>query len=343
MIKFCKKCAMASTRLGLTFDKNGICSACKKTEEYNKTDWNKRWKELEILCDKHRDPKKEYNCLIGVSGGKDSHFIVGLFKENLNMNPIGFMVDNGSWTKTGRDNFYNLSERFDIDILNFTSKRKTMREKTLQGFIEECWPSKYWDKILYEEPLKIAQKLGINLVVWGENTAIQRGSEWADIPDAKEMMLDQNHREFYKEIDFIFTSYYVPWNRWVNVNYAIKNGFKTLEQEWVRWGLEDFPYQQIDTIGYLCNNYCKFIKFGFGTVTELCCDAVRSGKMTRKEALKMIKENDWKVDPYMVSDFCQGLKITKKEFWEVIDQFANKDLLYKAEDGYWKLKEEFLK
>ena len=94
MIKFCKKCAMASTRLGLTFDKNGICSACKKTEEYNKTDWNKRWKELEILCDKHRDPKKEYNCLIGVSGGKDSHFIVGLFKEKLNMNPIGFMFDN---------------------------------------------------------------------------------------------------------------------------------------------------------------------------------------------------------------------------------------------------------
>lgn len=342
-MKNCKKCAMASTRLGLTFDEDGICSACKKTEEYNKTDWSKRWLELEDLCKKHRDPTKDYDCLIGVSGGKDSHFIVGLFKEKLNMNPIGFMVDNGSWTKTGRDNFFNLSERFDIDILNFTSKRKTMKEQTLKGFIEECWPSKYWDKILYEEPLKIAQKLGINLVIWGENTAIQRGSEWADIPDAKEMMLNQENRKLYEDIDFIFTSYYVPWNRWVNVKYAIENGFKTLEYEWIRWGLEDFPYQQIDTIGYLCNNYCKFIKFGFGTVTELCCDAVRSGKMTHEEAIEMIKENDWKIDPYMVADFCEGLEITRKKFWNIIDKFANKDILFKDKDGYWKVKEGLIK
>ena len=52
-----------------------------------------------------------------------------------------------------------------------------------------------------------------------------------------------------------------------------------------------------------------------------------------------MKQNDWKLDPTMLEDFCKSINITEEEFWEVIDKFANRELLYLDEmDGYWKLK-----
>ncbi len=96
---------MPDTRPGLTFDESGICAACINYEKQKTTDWEKRLKELETLCDKYRGFNGNgYDCAIAVSGGKDSHFQTYIMKEVMKMNPILITVGNIDWTETGRKN-----------------------------------------------------------------------------------------------------------------------------------------------------------------------------------------------------------------------------------------------
>ena len=82
-MKYCKKCCMPDTRPGIKFDEEGVCSACRSYEHRAKVDWDARWKEFEAICDKYRgmNGPNGYDCMIAVSGGKDSHFQVYLMKE----------------------------------------------------------------------------------------------------------------------------------------------------------------------------------------------------------------------------------------------------------------------
>lgn len=319
---------MCNTRPNIKFV-DGVCQPCIDHEKRKKIDWSERWTQLEQLCKKHKEGFRsngDYNILIPCSGGKDSHWQVYVFKELLGMNPLGFMIDNGpSWTKTGRENFYNMSERYDMDVITFTPSVKEVKKRMLEDFKGELWPEKFWDQILYDIPMEFAKKLGIELVAWGENTNEFIGGENVVLNDAG--------------IDVIYLSDYIPWSRFDNIEYSLKNGFKGIQDEWKRRGLEDFPYEQVDTVGYLVNNYCKFIKFGFSSVTELCADAVREGKMTREEALKLVNEKDWKLDLIMLKDFCDTINISQDAFWKIIDKHANQELLEKR-NGWWRLKDD---
>jgi hypothetical protein len=330
---------MTNTRPNIQFNKEGICFPCLNFEKQKKTDWSERWIELEDLCKKYRRNGK-YDCVIAISSGKDSYYLVYLFKNILKMNPLGIMIDNFSWTNTGRKNFDNLSEQFGIDILTFTPNRKEMKRRMKEDFFKELHPNKYWDEILYRKPLELAKKLNIKLVVWGENTSFETGGlHWKETSNAKLLLEDPSE---FPELEVIFTSYYIPWSRYKNIKIAKKNGFKDLTdtREWFRMGFDTmFESEQIDTISYLVNQYCKFIKFGFSNMTEFCSDAIRHDKMTRNQAIDAVNECDWVLDYKMLMDFCRGLKITEFDFWETIDKFANRELLEKKE-GMWRLKNE---
>lgn len=94
-MRYCVNCTMPDTRPGITFNKEGICSACTHYEKRTEIDWNQRWEEFEKICDKYRgiNGPGEYDCAIAVSGGKDSHYQVHILKEVMGMNPILFCVE----------------------------------------------------------------------------------------------------------------------------------------------------------------------------------------------------------------------------------------------------------
>lgn len=342
----CKRCVMTDGRLNLKFNEEGICNSCIQHDYLKTVDWSKRREELEALCDKYRNIYKngglEYDCIITVSGGKDSYFQVYLFKELLGMNPLCLMIDNTSWTETGRKNFYNMSEKFDVDVITFTPSVKKMKEETKKSFLKLCHPTPYWDKVLFRKPLEIAKALDISLVIWGEDTNIFVGSgDATETPNAKRLLEDPNE---FPDLEVIFTSYYVPWNRFHNVEIAKLHGFQGFLEsgEWIRRGfIGMFEDEQVDTIGYLMTQYTKFIKFGYGSMTEMCSKAIRAGKMTREEAIKIVNDKDWLFDELMLDDLLDYIGLTEKEFWKVIDKFANKKLLRKMSVlGWWRLKKD---
>jgi len=366
-MRYCKKCVMPDTRPYLKFDDEGVCYPCRAYEHRKEINWEKRWAELEKLADQHRGLNGDYyDCIIAASGGKDSHYQTHIFKEKLKMNPLLVSIDNFSWTQTGRYNWDNIRTRFGVDAHMLSLNPQVCKNLFRKAFEKLGSPTWYFDRAIYAYPLQIAIKLHIPLIVYGENTSYERGGPLTeDVPGA----LSQINNDVVKPVpwDFwlddtvhmkdvnptiyprpeeikkaklnpIFLSYFVPWDSHGNYEFAKRNGFKSLDDtgEWKREGLIN-NYDQIDTIGYITHTWLKFIKFGHWFNTDYCSVYIREGRMTRKEAVKYVLENEHKLDRKMLADFLAFIGYTDEQFWKVVDRFANRDIVEKR-DGQWRLK-----
>lgn len=368
-MRYCKKCIMPDTRPNISFDDEGVCLPCRRYENRKNIDWDARWKEFEILCDKHRGRRGDYyDCIITVSSGKDSQYQVHLLKEKMNMNPLCISIDNYSWTNTGRLNFENMGDQFGVDIHTFNFNRRAARIMIKSALEKQLIPTWVWDRMVYSYPLQMAIKLDIPLVFWGENTNYERGGpQKVETPDAlvqlendvvKPIPLDDwvqegvSHKDFnalhYPSMEELekagiearFCSYYTPWSDYGNYEWAITRGWKSLKDtgEWEREGMPGLHYLQIDTIGYLVHNWAKFIKFGHWALTDYLSLDIREGRITREEAVKLSNAEEHKLDPKMLKDFIDFIGITEEYFYEVVDRFANRDIMEKR-DGVWRRKE----
>ena len=358
---------MPDTRPYMKFDENGICYPCRAAEHVKKTDWKKRWEELEKLADKYRGMNGDYyDCINAVSGGKDSYYQTYVMKEKLGLNPLLVSVDNQSWTQTGRHNWDNMRTTFGVDAHVMSPSPqvcKNLFRKALEKLGSPTW---YFDRAAYAYPLQIACKLNLPLVIYGEDTNFLYGGPlteetpsamkqlnndvtkpvpWDMWLDDKVTMKDVNpgmyptQKEMEKvKLNVTFLSYYVPWSGYKNMQFARTRGFKTLDDtgEWIREGYLE-QYDQIDTVGYLTHTWFKFPKYGHQRVTEVASLYIRDGMMTRKEAVEKVIAEDWKLDRIMLKDFLSFIDYKEEDFWKVVDKFANKDIVEKR-DGNWRLK-----
>lgn len=367
-MKYCKRCVMPDMRPGIRFNEEGVCYPCLNQEKKKHIDWNKKWKELEKLCDKYRGSSGDYyDCIITASAGKDSHYQAHIFKEKLGMNPLLVMVDNFTWTDTGRQNLDNLRNRFGVDLhmmsLNPQVCRKMFR-KALEKLGSPTW---YFDMAIYAYPLHIAIKLNIPFIIYGENTNYERGGpltketysaleqinndvvkpvswdEWLD-DDLTKKDIQPGIYPLKEEIskaklEPVFLSYFVPWSSISNWKFARSIGFKDLDDtgEWHREGTWQ-QYDQIDTIGYMIHSWMKFLKFGHWVATDYLSLYIREGLITKEEAVRIVNEEEYKLDKKMLKDFIDFCGYSEQEFWKIAERFANKDIVEKR-DGVWRLKE----
>jgi N-acetyl sugar amidotransferase len=362
---------MPDTRPGIKFDSDGVCFPCKHYETRKINDWKKRWTELEELADKYRGSNGDYyDCMITASAGKDSYYQVHIFKEKLKLNPLLVMVNNFSWTQTGRHNWDNLLSEFGVDAHTISLNPqlcKKLFKLALELYGSPTW---YFDRAIYAYPIQIASKLGIPLIVYGENTNYEYGGPLGGKETYSAM--DQINNDVVKPVDWdvwlkadpslsmkdfnpciypkikdiekarlepIFLSYFVPWSGYKNMEFARSRGFKSLDdtQEWKRRGYLE-QYDQIDTIGYLTHTWFKFVKFGHQRVTEVASLWIREGRLTREEAVRFVNEEDYKLDPKMLADFLEFTGIEAEDFWMAVDKFANRDIV-EMRNGAWRLKE----
>lgn len=128
-MKFCTKCIMPDTRPGITFNEKGVCIACQNNERKKEVNWDSRMEELKTLCDKYRRSEPgRYDCIIAVSGGKDSHYQVHVMKELMGMNPLLITVEDFfTMTEAGKHNVKNISEAFGCNLIAFKPNRRAAR------------------------------------------------------------------------------------------------------------------------------------------------------------------------------------------------------------------------
>ena len=365
-MKYCVKCVMPNTRPGISFDEKGICSACQAYDNRGNIDYKKRFKELQDLCDKYRgiNGANGYDCMIAVSGGKDSHFQVYMFKEVLGMNPLLVSVeDNFKMTEAGKSNVRNISEAFGCDIISMkpnVQAQKRMMKYTFEKFGK---PTYFIDRYIYTYPLHMATKFNLQLLVYGENVSYEYGGEGAtDTYSAKAQMtngvasgleiddvlvdgITKKDLNFFQppteselnKLEPIYLSYFVEWNSFRNYELAKLKGFHDLTHEWNRTHhIENFD--QIDTPAYLVHSWMKYPKFGHGAATDYGARMVRYGMISREDAFELVKKHDHALDPRSVREFCEFLGYTEVDFWKIVDTMYNKDLFERDNFGYWTLK-----
>ena len=366
-MKYCKKCVMPSTRPGIKFNEDGVCSACIAYENKKNTDWDARFKELESLCDKYRGMNGAGpDCMIAVSGGKDSHFQVHLMKNVMKMNPILVSVeDNFPMTDAGMHNIKNISEEFGCNIISIKPDIKTQKILTRYMFEKYGKPTWFIDRLIYSFPLQMALKFNTPLLVYGENVSYEYGGngdeetysarnqifngvaeeidhkELCALPGITEQALaitDVPNRDELEKLDPMYVSYFVPWNSVANYNFAKKHGFHDLEGEWKRTHTVE-QFDQVDSRAYMVHPWMKYPKFGHSSATDYAARFIRYGMITREEAVRMVKEHDGNLDPKCVRDFCDFCGYTESEFWNIVDGFYNTDIFEKNELGQWVLKE----
>ncbi|NQU99343.1 MAG: N-acetyl sugar amidotransferase [Parcubacteria group bacterium] len=363
-MRYCKKCVMPDTRPGIYFNEDGICAACINHEKKKNINWESRKKELKKLCDKYKGINGDsYDCLIAVSGGKDSHFQVHFMKEVMGMNPLLVTVeDNFPMTNAGINNIKNISEEFGCDIISLKPNRKIQKKLMRKTFEKYGKPTWYIDKLIYTFPLNIAVKFKLPLLVYGENINYEYGGNQTketysakdqvnngvasdidfselidkDIKSKELSLLNPPSNEKMNKLEPIYLSYFVPWNSYNNYLFAKKIGFKDLTHEWIReHHIENFD--QVDSRAYLVHPWMKYPKFGHTSATDYASKFIRYGLITRGEGIKLVKEHDHKLDQKALQDFLDFTGYTHKEFWDIVEKFWNRDLFEKI-NGEWKLK-----
>lgn len=366
MLVRCTNCVIPTTRPNTIF-KDGVCQACINYKERLKVNWNVRYKELEELCNKYRRNDGRYDCIIPVSGGKDSHTQVYYFKEKLHMNPLLVCVaDPFTHTEAGTHNLKNLNRAFNCDLITYTMSLDLFKRVTKLDFEKLHDPFRLLESMIYTVPYKFAMDMDIPLVVFGENAAYLYGTSEVDSYDATKYVVSGdsaagkgygktliehwlNNGISINELNcinlsstkvvypmVIFLSYFIPWDDDNNVALAKRYGFKDLHHEWHREGVIE-EYAQVDSLGYMVHIWTKYPKFQFSRTSDIVSRWIRKGKITRDEAMKLVEENDYKLDQRAIDDFCAFMGYTQRQFWDVIEGYWNTDLFEKV-DGIWRQK-----
>lgn len=332
-ITICKECGFILGTRPNTKDVEGVCLACANKNRKKQIDWKVRQEWLTEYIRENRNLDSQWECVIGVSGGKDSCAIVKRLIEfhGVKKPLLVHVCDEFTPSEAGEYNFDNLVKTYNVDLLSFRCAPKTFVSETRKSFFEELHPLKWIEQQLYAKPREIAKAFNIPLVFMGENSAFEYGeSEECEI----------FHPSSDDTTKVIFMGAIWPYSNVDSLEQAREMGFKSLDDfdDWQRQGSAD-SFTQIDSKGYMMQHWTKFIKFGFQRVSDMACRLVREGKLTREQAMQMIKDSDWICDPLAKKDFCRTTHITESEFDQTVDRFANKEILQKDANNHWRRKD----
>ncbi|HYG16750.1 MAG TPA: N-acetyl sugar amidotransferase [Bacteroidia bacterium] len=369
---YCKTCLQPDTRPGTRFDENGICPACNYFESLKEVDWDERMNEIWPIVEfGKKNNRSGYDCIIGVSGGKDSTRQAIFVKEILKMKPLLVCLSYPpeQVTQRGVDNISNLIDLgFDTITMNLAPKtwQALMRKAFLQ-FANWC---KSTEMALFASVPRLAIAYQIPLIWWGENAALQLGDlgvlgkngwdgnnlkhmntlaggnlQWMLGNGIESKHILQYHYPSDREMDnanlqIVFLGYF--WKDWSlveNANYAMLRGLEIRNEPPEILG-DTYGVTSLDEDWVGMNQMIKYLKFGFGRMADYVNEDVRRNRITREQGIELLKKYDGKVGDEYIESFCRYIDIPVKQFWEIVDSNVNKKLFYKDTDGRWKPKFE---
>ena len=331
-IRKCKRCGfILGTRPNLK-DIDGICSACINHDKKASIDFKSRQEWLTNFIAENKTNQK-YDCLVAVSGGKDSTTIVRKLFENHGVKKalLVNVTEEFTHTKTGIHNLSNIINKYNCDLITIRINPIELAEHMRNELTEFLNPLKWLEEQIYLAPIELAKNYNIKLVFYGENAEFEYGSSET---------LDILHHASTDNLKIIYMGAIYPYAAQEWYKTAQEVGFWDLNHlnEWQRQGQIE-NYSQVDSIGYNMGVWTKFVKFGFQRVTDMACRFVRDGIMTYDQAQQLIKDKDYICDPSSKRDMCRVIGITEEYFDEMVDKHANKDLVVKDQNGVWRRKD----
>ena len=365
MLTFCKRCVMPDTKPDLHLDQDGICNACRSFEYRKEIDWGQRYQELLQILDRYRQPNGgNWDCIVPVSGGKDSTYQVVRMLQ-LGLNPLCVTSTTCDLSLLGRQNIENLKS-LGVDYVEMSPNPKVrakLNRISLKQVGDISWPEHVG---IFTIPVRAAVQFNVPLLVWGENSQNEYGGPAAA---ANDNVLNRRWLEEFggllgmRVTDLIgldgielkdlipytypsdeelarvgvtglFLGHYIPWDGLSNTLIAQANGFhsynKVVEGSMVN-------YENLDNHQTGIHDYFKFLKFGFGRATDLACMHIRRGRLSRQDGLDIAKRLDGKF-PWIylgksLEEILEPLEVSLDEFIKLCDKFTNKKIFKRDSSG----------
>ncbi|MFH1461693.1 MAG: N-acetyl sugar amidotransferase [bacterium] len=357
-MNYCKRCVMPDTRPDLYFDKNGVCCACLNYEKRKDINWSGRKEELLNILDKYRSKDgSNWDCIVPVSGGKDSTYQV-LKLLQLGMNPLCVTATTCDLSSIGRKNIENI-KNLGVDYLEFSTNpviRKKLNRIGLTKVGDISWPE---HSSIFTIPVRVAVQHNIPLIIWGENSQNEYGGpaasvdnnilnkKWleefggllglriSDLASAEGINRNNLIPYFYPDdsdlkkvrVTGLFLGHYFPWDGFANALLAQANGFATFSKS-VEGSMVN--YENLDNYQTGIHDYFKYLKFGFGRATDIACLHLRRDRINRDDAIGIVRKMDgkfpWTYLDKKLEDILEPLNISVDEFIGICDKFTNKKI-----------------
>ncbi len=366
MLKYCTRCVMPDTKPDLHLDEEGVCNACRSYERRTEVDWDARHAELLGVLGKYRRPDgANWDCIVPVSGGKDSTYQVVRMLQ-LGLNPLCVTSTTCDLSDIGRKNIENL-KRLGVDYIEMTPNPRIRAKLNRIGLTQVgdiSWPEHVG---IFTIPVRAAVQYNVPLIIWGENSQNEYGGPAAA---AENNVLNRRWLEEFGGLlgmrvsDLIgldgiearhlipysypsdeelarvgvtglFLGYYLPWDGLSNALIAQAHGFTTYHRT-VEGSM--VSYENLDNHQTGIHDYFKFLKFGFGRATDLACLHVRRGRLTRQDAQDIVRRLDgqfpWEYLGKSLADILDPLDMSVDEFIRICDKFTNKKIFLRDAAGH---------
>jgi N-acetyl sugar amidotransferase len=365
-MKWCESCVLPDTRPDLVIGPDGICNACRTHARRTDIDWDSRAAAFAAVTNRAKSRTKSYDCLVPVSGGKDSTWQVVKCLEH-GLRPLAVTWRPPGRTEIGRRNLDNLIS-LGVDHIDYSFNPKVERAFMLKAFERFGTPALPMHMGVYNMPLTVAHRFDIPLVIWGENSADEYGSaddaargfelteawldrhgvthgtgpkDWIDNElsekDLSPYFRPRGEELVAKGITGIFLGYYFPWDPETSLEVASRHGFER-DPGGPKTGLYD--YADIDDDFISVHHHLKWYKFGFTRLFDNLALEIRNKRLTRAQAIDIIRERGDQTPHDDIDRFCAFLEIDGRRFTDVVERFRNRNI-WRRENGVWKI-DDFL-
>lgn len=358
-MKWCNSCVLPDTRPNLFIQDNGICNACNLHRSKIKVNWKERKENFERIINQVKRKSLGYDCLIPVSGGKDSTWQT-LKCLSYGLKPLAVTWKTPGRTEIGKKNLENLIN-LGVDHIDFQINPKFEAKFMVETFKKFGSTAIPMHLALFNIPLTIAVKFKIPIIIWGENSAFEYGSKtntdtgfelnknWLKTygvthgTTAKDWICDELSEKDLKpyfgptseeikksKVKGMFLGYFFQWDPIKINNIVSKNGFSSVKNAKVGY----YNFADIDDDFISLHHWMKWYKFGFTRTFDNLSLEIRNNRLTRQEAIKLLKSHH-ETPIEDIKRFCKFAKITVDLFFKYAEKFRNKNIWTKNKNNVW--------
>lgn len=366
-VKYCTRCLYPSlSATPMEFDSDGVCMGCRVSDAKLAQDaqyYQHVGKSLKTLIDE-RSRGSQYDCIVSVSGGKDSYYQVHYVTKILGLKALLVTYNGNNYTPVGWNNLWRMGKVFDCDHIVVSPAVSTLKKLNRLAFAAMGDMNWHAHVGIFTTAPKIAIEKGISLIFWGEHGYADlcgqfsvsdfpemnyrertehaaRGFDWpffvgleglteADMdpwkyPSDKEL-LNNGLRQ-------IYLGHYIPWESNSHLQLVVNEyGFEVSDEPFERTYRTGSNLDDMHENGV--HDYLKYIKFGYGRCTDHASKDIRAGVLTREEGIRRVNRMD-PIKPKDIHRWLEYVDMSEKDFDRIADHFRD-PRVWTLVDKEWK-------
>jgi len=332
----CLKCILPANLPGVTLDQNGNCNYCNFFEDNYVNNLNNSTEKMQEIFEKILDRlrgRNKYDCMVPISGGKDSSYVLYILVKKYHMKVLAFNHDHGFQSPQALKNIEKAVNRLGVDFIQY-KPRLDMMYKLFRTFLLRAGEFCTACNMLGEASMnRFAKQNKIRIIFTGNSQRMSSGIEGISPAVYYDRKYYFNVLKGYmnrKQVEnFVSPPYFIkglrriigvgpePVNVLEYLRPNLKDIYNTLETE-LGWENPGNQIEHGDCLLDPVKNFLMYKKWGCSEITGIYSALIRNGQICREEALERAAAEEQKQPPRILHDFLRSISMTQMEFGEAL-------------------------